>query len=89
MLLTNIMTSQLTYDVPPSQVLKDKLLSYCAERWTAFKTSLTKRFVHVEVAEGKNPPNPCSEYTFLDEDTWKEFYRMRTTPEALVSFYSL
>ena len=81
------MTSQLTYDVPPSEVLKHKMLSYCAERWTAFKTSLCKRFIHVDVEEGVSRPNPCNEYTFLDEATWKEFYRMKTTPETLVSFY--
>ena len=65
------------------------MLTYCAERWTAFKTSLSKRFIHVQVEEGESRPNPCNEYPYLDDATWKEFYRIKTTPEALVSFYLL
>lgn len=76
---------QLTYDVPQSDVLYNKTMTYCAERWRKFKTNLANNYVHIEVKEGEPRPTPCSKYTFLDDATWQEFVRIRTTPEALVS----
>ncbi|KAI9084466.1 hypothetical protein K1719_033454 [Acacia pycnantha] len=77
--------SQLTYDVSESDKLYKKTMMYCGERWTEFKTNLAKNYVHIKVKGGKPRPDPCRKYSYLDEETWKEFCRIRTTPEALVS----
>ena len=76
---------QLTCTVPDNQTLKNKTLSYCADRWRKFKTNLCNNYVHAEVKAGQPRPNPCTKYEYLDENTWEQFVQMRTTPEALVS----
>ena len=72
---------QLTYDVPPSETLKEKTLSYCSTRWRAFKTQLARDYIH----NMKNKyATPCSKYTFIAEDTWWEFCKILTS-QAMVS----
>jgi hypothetical protein len=77
-------TIRLTYTVPDSQRLKDKTLSYCADRWRKFKTFLANTYIFAEVQPGKNP---WDNYPFIDQQTWQQFVQLRTTPEALVSLY--
>lgn len=60
-------------------------MTYCDERWRKFKTDLANKYVHIEVNDGEPHPNPCEKYPYIDEHTWQEFIRIRTTPEALVS----
>ena len=77
-------TIRLTYIVPNSERLKDKTLSYCADRWRKFKTTLANKYIFAEVQHDKHP---WDVYTFIDEQTWQQFVQLRTTPEALVSLY--
>ena len=76
---------RLIYAVPDNETLKNKTLSYCADRWRKFKTNLSNNYVHVEVKDGQPHPNPCTKYIYIDEDTWQQFVQMQTIPEALVS----
>lgn len=78
-------TLQLTYDVPNNEFLKKKTLSYCAERWRAFKTQLARQYLHGQDRSGHPQPSPCSKYQFIDEAAWEQFVRNRTTPVAMVS----
>ena len=75
-------TIRLTFTVPDSEELKDKTLSYCADRWRKFKTNLANTYIFAEVLPAKNP---WDQYTFIDERIWRQFVLLRTTPEALVS----
>ena len=79
-------TIRLTFTVPDSEELKDKTLSYCADRWRKFKTFLANTYIFAEVRPNHNP---WDKYTFIDEQTWQQFVQLRTTPRALVSFYLL
>ena len=76
---------QLTYNVSQSDILYKKTLTYSYECWRKFKTSLAKNYIHNEVEDGEPRPTPCHKYSFIDEATWEEFVRLRTTPKALVS----
>jgi len=67
-----------THDIPK---LKDKWLSYACERWRAFKTNLTRRYLN----NGKlSDKSPLGTYKFIDEETWQEFIKTREDPYFLV-----
>ena len=48
-------TIRLTFTVPDSEELKDKTLSYCADRWRKFKTNLANTYIFTEDPPAKNP----------------------------------
>ncbi|XP_054805371.1 uncharacterized protein LOC129308318 [Prosopis cineraria] len=56
---------------------------WASKRWRSFKTSVARRYVHVEVPEGQPWPDPCMQYTFLEAATFEKFFKLRITPEAL------
>ncbi|XP_045818718.1 uncharacterized protein LOC123911353 [Trifolium pratense] len=66
----------LTWDIRDTDIgkLKDKWISYAGERWRAFKTSLTTRYLNDGVMSDKSP---LETYSFLDEETWQEFIKTR------------
>ncbi|KAK7361797.1 hypothetical protein VNO77_03881 [Canavalia gladiata] len=67
---------KLTYDVPNTNFLKRKWLSFAGERWRGFKTHLTSKYIYGSLKD----VSPCEEYQFLDEDTWQRFVESRMDP---------
>jgi hypothetical protein len=73
---------QKVWDVPNSGFLRKKWVAYAGERWRAFKTSLTTRYLN----DGKlSDKSPLETYSFLDEETWQKFIETREDPSFLVS----
>ncbi|XP_058740299.1 uncharacterized protein LOC131612541 [Vicia villosa] len=61
-------------------VLKSKWISYAGERWRAFKTALTRRYLN----DGElSDTSPLEKYPFLDEEIWQKFIKMREDPSFL------
>jgi len=54
-------------------------LKVASTSWKNFKKSLNTKYLK----EGRNP---CSDYPYLDEETWKVFSVMKTTDEFLVCY---
>ena len=65
---------QLTYDIPQSDILYNKTMTYCSECWRKFKINLTNNYIHAKVKDGEPRPTPCSKYSYIDEATWQEFF---------------
>ena len=65
---------QLTFDIPNVTTLKQKCLSSVADKFRCFNTKLTSRYVFGH----KNNENPLLKYTWVDEDTWRQFLELRT-----------
>jgi len=57
--------------------LKHKCLSSVAEKFRGFKTKLTSRYVF----GSKKNENPLLKYTWIDENTWRQFVELRTSEE--------
>jgi len=66
---------QLTFDIPNVATLKQICLSSVAEKFRGFKTTLTSRYVF----GSKKNENPLLKYTWIDEDTWRQFLELRTS----------
>jgi len=66
---------QLTFDIPNVATLKQKCLSLVAEKFRCFKTKLMSRYVFGH----KKNENPLLKYTWIDEDTWRQFLELRTS----------
>ncbi|GAU15583.1 hypothetical protein TSUD_108410 [Trifolium subterraneum] len=64
------------WDVPHSGFLRKKWVSYAGERWRAFKTNLTSRYIHGDLRDR----SPLEIYNFLDEETWQAFVQIRLDP---------
>nr|WNP90956.1 hypothetical protein [Medicago sativa] len=64
------------WDVPNSGFLRKKWIAYVGERWRAFKTNLTSRYIHGDL----RGQSPLEAYNFLDEETWQAFVQMRLDP---------
>ncbi|CAJ2660611.1 unnamed protein product [Trifolium pratense] len=64
------------WDVPHSGFLRKKLVAYAGERWRAFKTNLTSRYIHGDLRDR----SPLEIYNFLDEGTWQAFVQTRLDP---------
>lgn len=62
--------------------MKKEWIKYAGERWRGFKTQLTDRYIHHPI---ENDPPPYVKYNFITEDAWKEFLKIRDTPEFKVS----
>ena len=71
---------RLTYVVLDNEMLKNKTLSYCADRWRKFKTNVSNNYVYVKVKDNQPRPNPCTKYTYINENIWQQFVQIRTTP---------
>ncbi|XP_052734972.1 uncharacterized protein LOC128197373 [Vigna angularis] len=65
-----------TYDVPNTNLLRTKWISYVGERWKNFKTMLTSHYIY----GSKTDKSPCEKYQFLDEETWQAFKLKRLDP---------
>ena len=72
-LLMTFSTLQLTFDIPNVATLKHKCLSSVAEKFRGFKTKLTSRYVT------KKNENSLLKYTWIDEDTWRQFVELQTS----------
>ncbi|KAK2394716.1 hypothetical protein QL285_056518 [Trifolium repens] len=72
----------LKWDIRDTDIekLKDKWISYAGERWRAFKTSLTRRYLNGGKLSHKSP---LETYSFLDEETWQGFIKTREDPSFL------
>jgi len=66
---------QLTFDISNVATLKQKFLSSVAEKFRGFKTKLTSRYVFGY----KKNENSLLKYTWIDEDTWRQFLELRTS----------
>jgi len=66
---------QLTFDIPNVSTLKQKCLSSVTEKFCGFKTKLMSRYVFGH----KKNENPLLKYTWIDEDTWRQFLELRTS----------
>jgi len=66
---------QLTFDIPNVATLKQKCLSSVAKKFRGFKTKLTSRYVFGH----KKNENSLLKYTWIDEDTWRQFLKLRTS----------
>ena len=66
---------QLTFDIPNVPTLRQKCLSSVAEKFRGSKTKLTSRYVFGH----KKNENPFLKYTWIDEDTWRQFLKLRTS----------
>jgi len=69
---------QLTFDIPNVATLKQNCLSSVAEKFRGFKTKLTSRYVFGH----KKNENPLFKYTWIDEDTWRQFLELRTSGDG-------
>lgn len=67
----------LTYDIPPTLEMKKYWLQQIRDRWKDFKSMLTRVYIRGD----KKNEDPCSEYKFLDQETWREFVKSREDPE--------
>ncbi|WVY97916.1 hypothetical protein V8G54_030067 [Vigna mungo] len=67
---------QVTYDVPNTNLLRTKWISYADNRWKNFKTMLTSHYIY----GSKTDKSPCEKYQFLDRETWKTFKLKRLDP---------
>ncbi|XP_004487156.1 uncharacterized protein [Cicer arietinum] len=67
------------WDILNSEFLKKKWISYAGERWRAFKTCLTSRYIHGDLCN----KSPLEVYDFLDEETWQAFIQKRKDPSFL------
>jgi len=65
---------QLTFDIPNEATLKQKCLSSVADKFRGFKTKLMSRYVF----GSKKNENQLLKYTWIDEDTWRQFLEFRT-----------
>ena len=72
---------QLTYDVPNTNLLRTKWISYAGTRWRGFKSDLTSRYIYGKLSD----KNPCEQYAFLDEETWHAFRDQRLDPAFQVN----
>ncbi|XP_058753581.1 uncharacterized protein LOC131626757 [Vicia villosa] len=64
------------WDVPNSEFLRKKWISYAGERWRAFKNTLTSRYIHGDLSD----ESPLEVYNFLNEEIWQAFVQMRLDP---------
>ncbi|KAK7271448.1 hypothetical protein RJT34_27371 [Clitoria ternatea] len=69
----------LTYNVPDIDLLKRKWISFAGERWKAFKTHLTSKYIYGTLRN----KSPWRKYEFLDEETWQRFVETRQDPTFL------
>ena len=76
---------QLTFDIPNVATLKQKCLSSVAEKVCGFKTKLTSRYVFGH----KKNENPLLKYTWIDEDTWRQFLELRTSEGWQVCLFEI
>jgi hypothetical protein len=58
-------------------------MMYAAERWKAFKNSLTSRYLFNGI---KSNSLAYKDYDFIDEEIWKAFVKSREDPSFLVSW---
>ncbi|KAK7271450.1 hypothetical protein RJT34_27373 [Clitoria ternatea] len=66
----------LTYNVPDTDLLKRKWITFAGERWRSFKSNLTQRYIYGTLRD----ESPCGKYDFLDEETWQRFIETRQDP---------
>jgi len=66
---------QLTFDISNVSTLKQNCLSSVAEKFRGFKTKLTSRYVFGH----KKNENLLLKYTWIDEDTWRQFLELKTS----------
>jgi len=76
---------QLTFDIPNVATLKQKCLSLVVEKFRGFKTKLTSRYVF----GSKKNENPLLKYTWIDEDTWRQFLELRTSKGWQVCLFEI
>jgi len=76
---------QITFDIPNVPTLKQKCLSSVAEKFRGFKTKLTSRYVFGH----KKNENPLLKYTWIDEDTWRQFLELRTSEGWQVCLFEI
>ncbi|KAG5061452.1 hypothetical protein JHK87_002481 [Glycine soja] len=69
-------TIMLNYDIPNSEFLKKKLISYAGTRWRGFKTQLSSLYIYGKYQD----KSPCDKYAFLEEETWQRFVQSRLDP---------
>ncbi|XP_052728648.1 uncharacterized protein LOC128195389 [Vigna angularis] len=61
--------------MPNVESLRNRCLSAIAERFRGFKTKLTSRYIFGP----KSNENPCSKYSAIDEETWRQFVELRSS----------
>ena len=59
------------------------MISYAGERWRAFKTDLTSKYIYGE----KKDKSPVGVYKYLDQETWDAFVESRKDPSFMVSYH--
>ncbi|XP_052727001.1 uncharacterized protein LOC108332271 isoform X1 [Vigna angularis] len=65
----------ITFDMPNVESLRNRCISAIAERFRGFKTKLTSRYIFGT----KSDENPCSKYSAIDEETWRQFVELRSS----------
>ncbi|KAI9112348.1 hypothetical protein K1719_016871 [Acacia pycnantha] len=67
----------LTHDIPSTSKMKQQLLMQVCDQWKDFKSTLTQDYI----GGNKKGESPCSQYPFIDEDTWKQFVKSQENPK--------
>ena len=62
--------------------MKKEWIKYAGERWRGFKTQLTDQYIK---KPKKDLPPAHIKYSYIKDETWKEFLKTRDTPEFKVS----
>ncbi|KOM55996.1 hypothetical protein LR48_Vigan10g188800 [Vigna angularis] len=65
----------MTFDMPNVKSLRNRCLSAIAERFRGFKTKLTSRYIFGP----KSNETPCSKYSAIVEETWRQFVEFRSS----------
>ncbi|XP_031127883.1 uncharacterized protein LOC116029966 isoform X2 [Ipomoea triloba] len=65
------------YDIPNTNIMKERWIQYVGQRWKDFKTKLVSKYIYGTLSH----KNPCEKYSFLDQETWNEFVKLHTGPE--------
>ncbi|XP_029126333.1 uncharacterized protein LOC114915625 [Cajanus cajan] len=68
-----------TWDIPRTEDMRRKTLSIVAERWRAYKTSLTNNYIFGK----KKGEFPGHKNPTIDQETWNAFVESRMTKEFL------
>ncbi|KOM25699.1 hypothetical protein LR48_Vigan161s000800 [Vigna angularis] len=64
----------ITFDMPNVESLRNRCLSAIVERFRGFKKKLTFKYIFGP----KSNENPCSKYSAIDEETWRQFVELRS-----------
>ncbi|KAK2369174.1 hypothetical protein QL285_082323 [Trifolium repens] len=66
--------------IPTNEAFTKQTMMYAAERWKAFKNSLTSRYLFNGI---KSNSLAYKDYDFIDEEIWKAFVKSREDPSFL------